>query len=68
MVIAKMDSTKNEVEEVQVQGFPTLKFFRKDDNQVGRAGVGRGGEGVSISEETLSELYRTMAVGLCKLC
>ena len=31
-----MDSTKNEVEEVQVQGFPTLKFFRKDDNQVGR--------------------------------
>ena len=40
-----MDSTKNEVEEVQVQGFPTLKFFRKDDNQVGRAGVGRGGEG-----------------------
>ena len=42
VVIAKMDSTKNEVEEVQVQGFPTLKFFRKDDNQVGRAGVGRG--------------------------
>ena len=40
VVIAKMDSTKNEVEEVQVQGFPTLKFFRKDDNEVGRAGVG----------------------------
>ena len=36
VVIAKMDSTKNEVEEVQVQGFPTLKFFRKDDNQVGK--------------------------------
>ena len=34
VVIAKMDSTKNEVEEIQVQGFPTLKFFRKD-NEVG---------------------------------
>ena len=35
VVIAKMDSTKNEVEEIQVQGFPTLKFFRKGTNEVG---------------------------------
>lgn len=27
VVIAKMDSTQNEVEEVTVQGFPTLKMF-----------------------------------------
>ena len=34
IVIAKMDSTKNEVNEVQVQGFPTLKLFRKETNEV----------------------------------
>jgi len=33
-VIAKMDATKNEVEEAKVQGFPTLKFFAKDTNEV----------------------------------
>ena len=27
LVIAKMDSTVNEVESVSVQGFPTIKFF-----------------------------------------
>ena len=34
VVIAKMDSTKNEVENISVQGFPTLKFFRKETNEV----------------------------------
>ena len=34
VVIAQMDSTKNEVEEVTVQGFPTLKFFRRETNEV----------------------------------
>ena len=29
MVIAKMDATKNEVESIQVQGYPTLKFITK---------------------------------------
>lgn len=35
VVIAKMDSTKNEVESIQVQAFPTLKFITKDTNEVG---------------------------------
>ena len=37
VVIAKMDATKNEVEEAKVQGFPTLKFFTKDTNEVSGA-------------------------------
>merc|ERR1711977_802081 len=32
IVIAKMDSTANELEEVKVQGFPTIKLFKKGDN------------------------------------
>ena len=27
IIIANMDATANEVEEVSVQGFPTLKYF-----------------------------------------
>ena len=47
-----MDATKNEVDNVQITGFPTLKFFTKDSNEVGRGkaelwggggGVGGGG-------------------------
>lgn len=33
VVIAKVDSTKNEVSAVEVQGFPTIVLFRKDDNK-----------------------------------
>merc|ERR1719362_1283006 len=34
IVIAKMDSTANELEAVKVQGFPTIKYFTAGDNKV----------------------------------
>ena len=29
-----MDATENEMEDVKVQGFPTLKLFKKETNDV----------------------------------
>ena len=34
LVIAKMDATKNEVENIEVNGFPTLKWFPKNSDEV----------------------------------
>merc|ERR1711936_60197 len=34
IVIAKMDSTANELEEVKVQGFPTIKLSKKGTNEI----------------------------------
>jgi len=34
IIIAKMDSTANELETVKVQGFPTIKYFMAGDNKV----------------------------------
>jgi len=33
-VVAKMDSTLNELEDIKIQSFPTLKLFPKDSNEV----------------------------------
>ena len=32
-MIAKLDSTANELEDVKVSGFPTIKLFKKGDNE-----------------------------------
>ena len=29
-----MDSTANEAEDVKIQGFPTIKLFKKGDNKI----------------------------------
>jgi protein disulfide-isomerase A1 len=34
LVIAKMDATANEVDSVQVSGFPTLKLFKADSGEI----------------------------------
>lgn len=42
VTIAKMDSTKNEVEGISIEGFPTLKFFPKGANKEVRWDVDGG--------------------------
>merc|ERR1712126_733785 len=34
LVIAKLDATTNEVENVKIKGFPTLKLFKSGNNEV----------------------------------
>ena len=34
IVIGKMDSTVNELEDIKVQGFPTIKLIQKETNKI----------------------------------
>lgn len=53
IVIAKMDATANELEHTKITSFPTLKFYRKGDNEV----VDYNGE------RTLEALYKYVTAG-----
>ena len=53
VVIAKMDSTANELEDVKIQGFPTIKLFKKGDNTV----IDYNGERTLDGEEDKMEKY-----------
>lgn len=56
IVIAKMDSTVNELEHTKIRSFPTLKLFKKGSNDA-QAAVEYGGE------RTLSGLTKFMESG-----
>lgn len=34
VIVAKMDATTNELEDLKVSSFPTIKFFPKDSDEV----------------------------------
>jgi protein disulfide-isomerase A1 len=68
IVIAKMDSTANELESVKVQGFPTIKYFMADGKVIDYNGErtfegiekflesgGKDGAGVPEDDEDLDE-------------
>merc|ERR1711909_214063 len=55
IAIAKMDSTANELEEVKVQGFPTIKLFKKGTNEIVDYNGDRTEEGFSKFLEEASE-------------
>jgi len=55
IVIAKMDSTANELEEIKVQGFPTIKLIKKGTNEIVDYNGDRTEEGFSKFLEEAQE-------------
>lgn len=56
VLIAKMDATENEVERVQIQGFPTIKYFPADSEEIIDFDGDRTTEGMkTFIEEQLSK-------------
>merc|ERR1711915_245884 len=59
VVIAKMDAPVNELETIKIQSFPTIKLFKKGDNEVVDYNGERTLEGLTAflegSEETANE-------------
>ncbi|XP_063714034.1 protein disulfide-isomerase-like [Symsagittifera roscoffensis] len=58
VVIAKVDSTKNEVSAVDVQGFPTIYLFRKKDNKAILYNGGRTLEALKSFVESRGEVQK----------
>jgi len=67
IVIAKIDSTQNELEDVKIQSFPTIKFFPKNNKVIDYSGErtlegftkfleSGGKEGAGPSEEEAAEM------------
>ena len=52
VVIAKMDSTTNELEDIKVQGFPTIKLIQKGENKIIDYNGERTLDGKSLLENT----------------
>ncbi|MCL4143535.1 UNVERIFIED_CONTAM: hypothetical protein GTU68_054316 [Idotea baltica] len=55
VVIAKMDSTVNELEHTKIQSFPTIKLYKKDDNKIVEYNGERTLAGLSKFLETSGE-------------
>merc|ERR1712168_1616746 len=53
IIIGKMDSTANELEDIKVQGFPTIKLIQKETNKIldsgGVHGAAAEGDDVEIA-------------------
>lgn len=47
LIIAKVDSTENEIENIAIQGFPTLKFFKRGSKTPVEYSSGRDAESFS---------------------
>jgi protein disulfide-isomerase A1 len=65
ILLAKVDSTENEVAGVDIQGFPTLKFWGKDKSAPIEYNGGRDAEGIIqwLKEHTSYEWVEPLSSG-----